>query len=394
MRAILLIIDSFGIGALPDADSYGDKGANTALSICKAMKTVCWPNLQILGLGNCSALLARELPGCEAVREPLASYGVMMAASSGKDTTTGHWELAGIVMEPPFPTFAQHYPSFPEKLLKRLSKETGQKILGNLSASGTAIIDRLGPAHLNGDGIIVYTSADSVLQIAAHEDIVAVTELYTICETARRLCDPYRIGRVIARPFIGEIGNFSRTANRKDFSMEPPEQTILDLLQKNGVETVAVGKIGDIFTERGIDRSFHDSGNRACLERLTGVLRAPARDQQFIFVNLVDTDMLFGHRRDLRGYHDAVEKIDRKLPEICKLMAEEDILIISADHGCDPGFKGSDHTREYVPLLVYAGTADAVDLGIRQSFCDVAQSLASFFSIEPLSRGTSFIPRR
>lgn len=391
MRALLLVIDSFGVGELPDAAIYGDSGANTVLHICEAVKEVAWPHLQQLGLGNCAVLLGHDPPGCESVQQPLASYGVMSEASAGKDTITGHWELAGIVLDNPFPTFPLHYPSFPEDLISSLTEETGYNVLGNVGASGTAIIEQLGSAHLKGHGIIIYTSSDSVLQIAAHEEIVPLYELYTICETARQLCDPYRIGRVIARPFMGKPGNFTRTANRKDFSMAAPGDTILDILQANGVETVAIGKIGDIFNEQGIDKSFHDSGNRACLDRLIGCFQEPVTKKQFLFVNLIDTDMLYGHRRNIRGYHDSVQRIDKRLPELFNLMKQEDILIITADHGCDPGFKGSDHTREYVPLLVYAKGIAGSDLGIRQSFSDVAQSLASFFKVPMTKRGEAFI---
>lgn len=390
-RALLLIIDSFGIGALPDAHLYGDEGANTALSICQGVDKVQWTNLQNLGLGNAAALLENILPGCEPADQFTGSFAALQEASSGKDTTTGHWELAGILLDEPFTTFPLQYPSFPDELLQGFTRQTGYEVLGNKGASGVAIIEELGEAHLKGDGIIVYTSADSVFQIAAHNDIVPIDELYSICQIARTLCDKYKIGRVIARPFIGVPGNFERTGDRRDFSMLPTEQTILQHLQKNGVETVAVGKIGDIFSEQGIDISHHDSGNKACLARTVTCLSERSEKDQFIFVNLVDTDMYYGHRRDIQGYHDAVRRIDEQLPEIIDLMQEDDILLISADHGCDPGFKGSDHTREYVPLLMYQKDAVPSSLGVRQSFCDVAQSLASFFNLEPMKRGVNFI---
>ncbi len=393
-RALLVIIDSFGVGELPDAALYGDCGANTALHICQGVgggAGVRWSNLQNLGLGNCSSILGNDLPGCEPIEHPLASYGVMAEASAGKDTTTGHWELAGILLDNPFTTFPQQCPSFPEELIFSLKTQTGHDIIGNKGASGTVIIEELGAAHLDGEGIIVYTSADSVLQIAAHEDIVAIAELYAICETARKLSDPYLIGRVIARPFAGKPGNFIRTADRKDFSMLPTKETVLDLLQKSGVETIAIGKIGDIFSEQGIDRSYHDKGNSVCLDRLASCLKEEDDRHQFLFVNLVDTDMYYGHRRDIQGYHDAVRRIDERLTEIVSLMSAEDILIITADHGCDPGFKGSDHTREYVPLLVYSKNQAAADLGVRRCFCDVAQSLTSYFNVAPMKQGKSFI---
>lgn len=383
MRAVLVVIDSFGVGALPDADEYGDVGANTALHICEGVKAknVQWPNLQKLGLGNCTELLGYTLPGCEAVQQPMASYGVMAEASSGKDTTTGHWELAGIELKEPFQTFPLACPSFPDELIKDFQEQTGYAVLGNKGSSGLAILDELGAAHLNGEGIIVYTSADSVFQIAAHEEIVPVEELYRVCEIARKLCDAYRIGRVIARPFVGTVGNFSRTGSRRDFSMLPPSVTILDTLQERGVETVAIGKIGDIFCEQGIDRSYHDSGNEACLNRLIECLAEYSRKQQFIFINLVDTDMLYGHRRDIVGYHDAVARVDARLAEVIGMLNDEDLLVITADHGCDPAFQGTDHTREYVPLLSFSKQQAAVDLGIRMSFADVARSLAAYFKI-------------
>jgi len=391
MRALLVIIDSFGVGELPDADLYGDNGANTALHICQGVEEVRWLNLQNLGLGNCSSILGHKLPGCEAVEKPLASYGVMAEVSAGKDTTTGHWELAGVLLDTPFTTFPLQHPSFPEELISSFKAQTGYNILGNKGASGTVIIEELGEAHLNGEGIILYTSADSVLQIAAHEDIVPIDKQYAICEIARKLSDPYRIGRVIARPFTGRPGGFVRTGSRKDFSMLPPHETVLGLLQENGIETIAIGKIGDIFSEQGIDRSHHDSGNNSCLDRLVSCLAEPTDKHQFLFVNLVDTDMNFGHRRDIQGYHDAVEMIDERLTEILTLLSGEDILIITADHGCDPGFKGSDHTREYVPLLVYSKKQAVIDLGVRQCFCDVAQSLASYFNVPPMKNGKSFV---
>lgn len=391
MRALLIVIDSFGIGALPDAHLYGDEGANTALHICEEVDPVRWYILRKLGFGNCAEQAGHILPGCEPVVAPLASYGAMVEVSQGKDTTTGHWEMAGVVLAEPFQTFPLQQPSFPVELLNAFRDRTGYEVLGNKGASGTVIIDELGELHMAGKGLIVYTSADSVLQIAAHEQVIPVGELYRVCEVTRELADPYRIGRVIARPFIGVPGRFKRTSARKDFSMVPPHDTILDVLQKNGVETIAIGKIGDIFCERGIDMSYHDSGNVACLERLVSLLESTPEEDQFMFVNLVDTDMHFGHRRDIKGYHDAVAKIDQVLDRIMNLMSGDDMLIITADHGCDPGFKGSDHTREYVPLLVYSKGRPSQNLGVRASFSDVGQSLATLFSVPGMSNGTSFV---
>ncbi len=396
MRAVLLIIDSFGMGALPDAHLYGDEGANTARHICDAITAPKWPTLKQLGLGNCAELLGFTLKGCEAVDRPMAGFGVMAEASAGKDTTTGHWELAGIRLDQPFHTFSLDFPSFPEDLVQQFEDLTGHRMLGNKGASGTIIIEELGEAHMTGEGIIVYTSADSVFQVAAHEEIIPLDELYRICEISRQLCDPFHVGRVIARPFIGTPGNLTRTRNRKDYSMKPAGPTLLDHLQHHGVETVGVGKIGDIFVEQGLSLSYHDAGNEACLERTIKCMTEQTKKNRFIFVNLVDTDMLFGHRRDIQGYHDAVQAIDQTLGTLMDQMTREDLLIITADHGCDPGFKGTDHTREYVPLLVYARTGEtgrprAGNLGIRTSFCDVAQSLCAFFKVPALANGTSFI---
>jgi len=391
MRAVILVIDSFGIGELPDADKYGDKGSNTALHISEqAEGGANWPNLQNLGLGNASMLLGNELQGCPAVGTPLASYGVMNEASPGKDTTTGHWEIAGIVLEKAFPVFPAEYPSFPPELVDAFEKETGRKIIGNKAASGTAIIDELGVEHMNTGALICYTSADSVFQIAAHEDIVPIEELYSICETARRLCDPYMVGRIIARPFEGSPGAFVRTSRRHDYSIALPESTVLDHLKANSVKVSAVGKIGDIFNQQGIDKSWPDKGNPACIERTLDIVKNGGDENELVFVNLVDTDMVYGHRRDVQGYHDAVKAIDDRLPELMALMKEGDLLVVTADHGCDPSFKGTDHTREYVPLLCYNKGGVGNELGIRGSFTDLAQSLTRFFGVPPYKRGNFF----
>lgn len=381
MNITLLVIDSFGIGAMPDADVYGDSGANTALHLCERVEGDKWPNLRKLGLGNASKILGNDLPGCEAVTYPLASYGVMAERSPGKDTTTGHWELAGVVLEKPFPTFPPEYPSFPDDLISSFSCRTGRGVLGNRAASGTVIIQELGDEHMATGKPIVYTSGDSVFQIAAHEEVIPVARLYEICEIARELCDDYRIGRVIARPFVGSSGNYLRTNRRKDYSIPPVEETLLDRLSSNGVETVGIGKIGDIFCERGIVSSFHDSGNPACLARTLEVLRDPAPNHRFIFVNLVDTDMIYGHRRDVEGYFKAIAQIDAGLPELLEAMRDGDALIITADHGCDPTHPGTDHTREYVPLLWFQDNRKPENLGLRKQFSDVARSVAAAFNM-------------
>jgi phosphopentomutase len=397
MRAFLLVIDSFGIGALPDAADYGDQGSNTAVHIGQSVGSVRWPNLTRMGLGNASELLGNPLPGAGAQSSPLASYGVMREVSPGKDTTTGHWELAGFQLEKPFPVFPGDYPSFPQELLSRLTALSGYEFIGNKAASGTAIIEELGDEHLASGKPIAYTSGDSVFQIAAHEDVLTQEQLYKLCEQARTVCDDWTVGRVIARPFRGKSGNFERTSGRHDYSYRLPGPSILDHLRDAGVETIAVGKIADIFNHQGVDVSYPDKGNPACLDRTLNLAKAPGTRPQLVFVNLVDTDMVYGHRRDPQGYHDSVAETDRALDLLLPLMRPDDVLMITADHGCDPTFRGSDHTREHVPLLVYRPGRPGLSLGIRESFADVAQSLADFFSAskyprEGNSRGKSFLP--
>ena len=379
MRIVVLVIDSFGIGALPDAEAYGDAGSNTAGHIAETVSRDIWPNLKQMGLGNSSVVAGHSLTGCEAVAAPTASYGVMAERSAGKDTTTGHWELSGVVLDEPFFTFPKTYPSFPNELLDPFIERIGSAVLGNYAASGTVIIEELGGEHLRTRRPIVYTSGDSVFQIAAHEEVVPIDELYQMCEVARELCDPYRVGRVIARPFIGTEGAFIRTSGRRDFSMEPTGETVLDRLCSEGIETVGIGKIGDIFTERGVVVSHHDKGNAACLDRLEALLAAGGPVNQFVFVNLVDTDMIYGHRRDPVGYADAVNAIDSRLPDLIDHLSDDDALIVTADHGCDPTFRGTDHTREYVPILWFQRGRRPKNLGARTSFADLAQSIAARF---------------
>ena len=391
MRATIIVIDSFGIGELPDAEKYGDTGSNTALHISESVEGDKWSVLKKLGLGNASMLLGNKLNGCESIESPVGSYGVMKEKSPGKDTTTGHWELAGLELTEAFTTFPPDYPSFPEKLLNDFTGETGRGVLGNKAASGTAIIEELGQEHMQSGKVIVYTSGDSVFQIAAHEDIVPLEELYDMCAKARVLCDPYTVGRIIARPFVGDPGNFTRTKNRKDFSIQYDGMSLFDFLKKNGVNTVGVGKIGDIFVERGINDSWHDKGNTACISRTEELLSKPAKGNEFIFVNYVDTDMHFGHRRDPVGYCKAVEEVDEHLGRLLEILGEDDLLIVTADHGCDPTFKGTDHTREHVPLLVYRKGSESVNLGIRDQFSDVAATITEFLGVPGFPKGVSFL---
>lgn len=391
MRAFLLVIDSFGIGALPDAADYGDTGSNTAVHIGQAVGGVRWPLLTRLGLGNAARLLGEDLSGATVQDSPLGDYAVMREVSPGKDTTTGHWELAGFQLAQPFPVFPSAFPSFPPELLARLTAVSGFEFLGNKAASGTEIIEELGAEHLRTGKPIAYTSGDSVFQIAAHEDVLSQEQLYRLCEQARTVCDDWTVGRVIARPFRGQPGSFERTSGRHDYSYRLPGPSILDHLRDSGVETVAVGKIADIFNHQGVDLDYPDKGNPACLSR-TLQLASEANDKpRFVFVNLVDTDMVYGHRRDPHGYHDSVAETDRALERLLPLLGPDDVLMITADHGCDPTFKGSDHTREHVPLLVYRPGRSGKSLGIRESFADVAQSLASHFGAPPYPRGTNFL---
>ncbi|RKX90738.1 MAG: phosphopentomutase [Spirochaetes bacterium] len=397
MRVFLLVIDSFGIGALPDAGQYGDTGSNTAVGIGKAVGGAAWPNLQKMGLGNIAELTGETIPGCPPTEKTAAMFGAMRERSPGKDTTTGHWEMAGIVLEKAFPVFPGEAPSFPEKLIEKFLAETGVPgILGDKAASGTAIIEELGEEHLKSRKPICYTSADSVFQIAAHSDIYPVAELYKLCETARKLCDPYNVGRVIARPFEGTPGNFNRTKDRHDWSIELPGKMLLDYLRDDGVETVAVGKIGSIFNEQGIDVSFHDAGNEDCIRKTFEIARKKPAGDQFVFVNLVDTDMIYGHRRNPQGYHDAVAAIDAVLPELESLLDDGDVLAVTGDHGCDPTFKGTDHTREHVPLIFKTTgsdllTADEASFGVRMSFSDLSVSIQKVFGKTPRGNGAAFL---
>ena len=391
MRAVILVIDSFGIGALPDAESYGDEGSNTALHICEAIHGEKWPALKKMGLGNAAELTDGDLPGCEHQEEPTALWGVMAGISPGKDTTTGHWEIAGVELEKPFHVFPGDYPSFPEELVRAFEKETGRSILGNKAASGTVIIQELGDRHMETGSPIVYTSADSVFQIAAHEEVIPLDELYRICTISRKLVDPYNVARVIARPFLGGQGEYTRTKNRHDYSIAMPYPSVLEHLMSRGVRTVGVGKIGDIFLEQGLSDSHHDKGNTACLNRTMDLLKKESNEKELVFVNLVDTDMIYGHRRDVGGYCDAVSEIDSALPEMTDRMARGDLLIITADHGCDPTFRGTDHTREYVPLLAYLKGSPGGSAGIRKGLADVAQSLCSYFDVSAYQNGKSFL---
>lgn len=394
MRVFLLVLDSVGIGAAPDAGRYGDEGANTLGHLAEAINGLHVPVLASLGLGNIPALLPHGLPirGVPPAAVPRASYGAMQEMSMGKDTTTGHWELAGLELKEGFRTFPSEYPSFPEDLIRRFVERTGRAVLGNYAASGTQIIADLGVEQQRTGRWIVYTSADSVLQIAAHEDVIPLAELYRACEIARELGNPHRIGRIIARPFVGEPGHFVRTGNRRDYSYPLPEATLLDRLTEHGVTVTTVGKVDDIFAHRGITQSFHVKSTIEAQQVMNDLVIAQTKG--LIFANFIDFDQLYGHRRDPRGYADALEQTDRFFESFLPKLRMDDILIITADHGNDPTFRGSDHTREFVPLLVVQPERTGLSLGIRQGFFDVAQSIAACFGLNPLPRGRSFLPGR
>lgn len=394
MTAYLIVLDSVGIGAAPDADRYGDAGANTLAHLAAARGGLAVPTLTRLGLGCIPPLLpdGRPIAGVPPVGNPLASFGALQEMSEGKDTTTGHWEMAGLELRPGFALFPPGPPAFPAELTAAFSARTGRAILGNRAAGGVAIIQELGAEQIRTGAWIVYTSADSVFQIAAHEEIIPLAELYRGCEIARELCDPLRVGRVIARPYVGRPGSFTRTQNRRDFSYPLPEPTLLDRLTAAGIPVSTVGKLDDIFAHRGI-RHAHHVENNADAEAILLQLAREGRSG-LVFANLIDFDMLFGHRRDAEGYGRALEKTDAFLAAFLPLLSADDLLIITADHGNDPTFKGSDHTREFTPLLVYQPGQPAQNLGIRRGFYDIAQSIAGRLGIPPMPRGRSFLPAK
>ncbi len=390
MKVFLIVLDSVGVGAAPDAEAYGDSGCATLPHCAEAVGGLRLPTLQTMGLGNIPGILpdGLELTGVPPTPRPTASWGALQELSQGKDTTTGHWEMAGLLIEEGFHLFPPGHPSFPEEMIATFMARTGRGILGNRAASGTVIIEEFGAEHMVSGKWIVYTSADSVFQIAAHEEIVPLAELYAGCEVARELCDPLMVGRVIARPFVGAgPGSFARTQSRRDFSLVPPEPTILDHLQAHGVTTVTVGKLDDVFAGQGIDRSKHVENNRDAQQMVLSIAEEHA--SQFVFANLIDFDMLYGHRRDSAGYAAALEETDRFLAELLPKLDKDDCLMITADHGNDPTFTGTDHTREFVPFLMYRPGNPARELGIRKGFYDTAQTVADLFGTPPMPRGES-----
>ncbi|MBP2642147.1 MAG: deoB [Firmicutes bacterium] len=383
-RIIVVVLDSVGVGALPDAKQYGDVGVNTVENIARLHGGLFLPTLEKLGLNRIVSISDKT-----AASEPRAWFGKMAELSHGKDTTTGHWEMVGCPVFTPFPVYPD---GFPAEIIEKISAITGRKVLGNKAASGTEIIAELGEEHVRTGALIVYTSADSVLQIAAHEEVVPLEELYAIGKKIRELVcvGGHSVGRVIVRPFIGSVGNFVRTPHRHDYSLPPHSHTVLDLMVKSDRSVVGVGKIADIFAGKGITETYPTVSNDNGMET---VLRLISQDtgEGLIMANLVDFDSIYGHRNDSIGYARALERVDGQLAVLLPFLKESDLLVITADHGCDPTTKGTDHTREYVPLLVYHKQGSGGSLGVRLSFADIAATIAENFSLEPLPYGQSFL---
>lgn len=383
-RVFLIVLDSFGIGEMPDAEKYGDKGSNTLSAIVKSEKYNT-PCLQKMGLFNIEGVQDLNM----ATKSPIGSFARLAEASNGKDTTIGHWEISGIISEKPLPTFPD---GFPNDFLEEFSKRVGRGYLCNKPYSGTDVIRDFGEQHINSGDLIVYTSADSVFQIAAHEEIVSLDELYSYCETAREMLkgDKLGVGRVIARPFVGDVGNFTRTSNRHDYSLLPPSKTIMDELIENGYQTIGVGKIFDIFAGKGIQKTYKMKDNSDGMNITLSLM-----DEDFeglCFVNLVDFDMKYGHRNDVDGYANAATEFDIQLEKMIKKMNKDDVLIVTADHGCDPSTPSTDHSREYVPMMIYGDTIKpGVNLGTRDSFSDIAKTISEILSTKGDFCGNSFL---
>jgi len=397
-RAIILVMDSFGIGATADADRFGDVGSNTLGSIARiraasADGPLKLPNLARLGLFEAGRISAGDYPaGADKEAEIIGAYGCAAELSSGKDTPSGHWEIAGVPVLFDWGYFSGKTNTFPAELLEKLIEQADLPgVLGNCHSSGTTIIAELGDEHVRSGKPIVYTSADSVFQVAAHEEAFGLQRLYDLCDIARELVDDYNIGRVIARPFVGDSPeNYVRTGNRRDLTTPPHSPTVLDKLVEAGGDVISIGKIADIYAHQGITRKVKASGNAALFDATLDAL-GDAPDRSIIFTNFVDFDMLFGHRRDVAGYAAALEYFDERLPELLDVMQDDDLLIITADHGCDPSWQGTDHTREHIPVLAYGGGIRPGPLGKRDTFADIGQSLAAYFDLPPMDYGTSFL---
>lgn len=383
-RIYLLVMDSVGIGEAPDAAQFDDFDVDTLGHIARECGGLRMPNMGKLGVSN-----IRDIQGIEPVEHPLGYYTKMQELSKGKDTMAGHWELMGLNTVKPFRVFPH---GFPEELIQRIEKKTGRKVIANKAASGTEIIAELGAEHMKTGALIVYTSADSVLQIAAHEEVIPLKELYEICGYCREITreEPYKVGRIIARPFIGEPGKFTRTANRHDYALKPFGRTVMNELQDAHYDVIALGKISDIYAGEGVTKNIHTVSNMDGMDKLISLF-----DEEFTgisFLNLVDFDALFGHRRDPKGYGKALEEYDARLPEVFAKMRPEDLLIITADHGNDPTYRGTDHTREYVPLLVYSPRfSQAKGLPLRTTFADVGATIAENFQVKMPENGASFL---
>lgn len=384
-RIHLIVLDSVGIGEAPDAAKFDDFGVDTLGHIARERGGLNMPNMAKLGLSN-----IREIQGIPKADKPLAYYTKMQEISSGKDTMTGHWEIMGLRIDTPFRVFPD---GFPEELITRIEKKTGRKVIGNKPASGTEIIDELGEEHMKTGALIIYTSADSVLQIAAHEEVVPLKELYEICEYCRKITleDPYMLGRIIARPFVGEPGHFTRTANRHDYALKPFGQTTMNALKDAGYDVIALGKISDIYDGEGVTKAVRTVSNMDGMDKLVATMGEFFTGLSFI--NLVDFDALYGHRRDPQGYGQALEEYDARLPEVFAKLTEDDLLIITADHGNDPTYRGTDHTREYVPLLVYSPRfrEGGRELSLRKTFADIGATVADNFGVTMPAHGTSFL---
>lgn len=381
-RVVLFVLDSVGIGALPDSEQFGDIGVSTLGHIAKSTDHFKIPNLRKLGVGNIDGI-----DYIDADPNPIGAFGRSLEASNGKDTTTGHWEIAGLKIEQPFKTYPD---GFPPHIINAFEAQTGRKVLCNKPASGTVVLDELGEEHMKTGNPIVYTSADSVFQIAAHEDIIPLDELYRMCQIARDiLVGDDQVARVIARPFVGDPGNFQRTSNRRDYSIKPFEKTVLDYAKEAGYDVRAVGKIVDIYDGEGITHDVHTKDNMDGVDQTLNYLKEDFKG--ILFTNLVDFDAKFGHRRDVAGYRQAIEEVDARLPELFNAMKPSDLLIILADHGNDPAYSGTDHTREYIPLLIYGDAVKAgTNIGTRQTFADVAATVSDILGIPATANGTSF----
>ncbi len=382
-KVTLIVLDSVGIGALPDAKSYGDEGSNTLGNIAKAVKGFSLPNLEAMGLGNIDGMV-----GFDKNNNPSGSYGKCAELSKGKDTITGHWEIAGVILETPLNTYPE---GFPREIIEEFESKIGRKTLGNVVASGTAIIEELGEEHMRTGYPIIYTSADSVFQIAAHEEIIPIPELYKMCEIAREmLVGDKMVGRVIARPFLGtNKGDFTRTSNRHDYAIEPFNKTMMEYISEANQSVMAVGKIKDIFTGKGVTDSITIKNNMDGVDKTLEFMKNHKKG--LVFSNLVDFDMKFGHRNDVEGYANALVEFDNRLPEIIEALGQEDILIITADHGCDPTTESTDHSREYIPVLVYGkNIKQNVNIGTRQCFSDIGKTILELLNVENELVGKSF----